>query len=125
MSGEIRTAAEMLSAALDDIDEVPTYTDPSLPVSPPCTVLGPPQVRWEDGNPAPSSARFLIYVVENQTAGAIERLWDLLPIVAQAIDANTTAVVDPASGALPGVYIAAGTQQLPCYELVVEVPLNG
>jgi hypothetical protein len=116
----IRRAAESLSAALAGIDGLPTHTDPALPITPPCTVLGPPQVRWETVNSAPSSARFIVYIVENMSAGAIERLWDLPEPVADAIHNHTDGVV---IDGFPQVFLA-GSTQLPCYELAVEVALT-
>lgn len=117
----VRRGADELVDALELIPDVPHYKDLGEDIRPPCTVLGPPALRWETDSVSPSDARFLVYVVEQLSAGAVERLWDLVPVVSAAIDENTGAVVLEAA---PAVYLQGNTQ-LPCYELVVEVPLNG
>lgn len=121
MSGKVKAAAEMLTGALKLIPRLPNHTDIAAPVDPPCTVLGPPDIRWEGPGHAPTSARFPVYIVEVDDSGAVERLWDLAEVVAEAID-ETDAVIDPANPGLPSVY--PGAAPLPCYLLSVEVALN-
>jgi hypothetical protein len=120
MTTVIADAAGEISEALDAIPDLPTHIDPGANIQPPATVLGPPALRWETGLIGPTSARFLIYVIVPADDRAVERLWELVVTVADAIDA-TSAVVLTAD---PATYVV-GTTSLPCYELVVEVPLNG
>lgn len=116
----IRAAAEQLSDALKMVEDLPHRTDPAQPANPPCTVLGPRQIRWEDQR-GPSSARFIVYLLELNDEHTLERLDDWLLAVADSIDRDSDGVVVEAS---QGVYLPA-TAQIPCYEVVVEVPLNG
>ena len=117
----VAQAAGELLDALELGPDVPAWDDPGQDITPPCTMIGPPLLRWEGQWAVPTSARFLVYVIEQLSAGAVERLWDLVPVVAETLDQHTGGVVIEAS---PAVYLQGNTQ-LPCYELVVEVPLNG
>lgn len=116
----ITAAAQQISNALKLIPDLPHRTDPAQPPNPPSTVLGPRQIRWEDMK-GPSSARFIVYVLELNDEHTLERLDDWALIVADAIDRDTDGAVIEAT---PGVYLPASAQ-IPCLEFVVEVPLNG
>ena len=85
----------------------------------PALVLGPPRLTWETGLRAPTSALFIVYVIVQADERAIERLWDLVVDVGEAIDARTDGVVIQAD---PSVF-PSGTAQLPAYEIQVEVGL--
>lgn len=113
----IADGAGMLVTALTGVSGQ-VYTDLGASVNPPCIMLGPPALEWEGVCVGPTSARWLVYVIVPADERAMERLWELVEPVADAID-GTPAVVIRAD---PGVY-AAGTQDLPCYEFQVEVSL--
>jgi hypothetical protein len=82
----------------------------------PAVVIGPPELLWETGCLGPTSMRLLLYVVIDADERALERLWDLVPLVADAADATEAAVIS----AVPGTY---GTPVLPAYEITLEMPL--
>ena len=116
----VADAATMLESALDAIEGV-RRQPLGEPIQPPATVLGPPALRWESPAIAPSDARFLVYAIEAANDRALERLWDLVEVVVEVVDA-----VSPSAAVIsaePAVY-ESGTTQLPCYEIVVEVALN-
>ncbi|HEY0638713.1 MAG TPA: hypothetical protein VGD67_13770 [Pseudonocardiaceae bacterium] len=113
----VKDAADGLVAALGAVDRLKVYTDPAATVTPPGVVLGPPSLAWEAYCTAPSSARFLVYVVEKGDARALERLWDLVPLVAEAVDSVAGAAVVRAD---PGSW---GTPELPAYIIEVEYGL--
>lgn len=116
----ISDAAVDLETALKLIPEVSVHRDPGAPLtSPPAVVIGPPALEWESGCPAPTAARFLVYVVVTADERAVERLWELVELVAATIDTQTDAAVIRAD---PAVFVS-GTSQLPCYEIQTEVPL--
>lgn len=117
----IADTAALLNQALDAIVDLPTTTDPGANIQPPATVLGPPALRWEVGCVGPTSARFLVYIIVPSDDRSVERLWDLIEVVDEAIDTVPDAVVLEAN---PATYVV-GTTPLPCYELVVEVAING
>jgi len=117
--GTIRDRAEALSEALSTVDGARVYTDPAATIDPPGIVLGPPALFWESGCLQPTSARFLVYVVETNDDRAIERLWDLVPQVSAVVDLLPSAAVITAN---PGTYTSGGTE-LPAYLIQVEVNL--
>ena len=114
----IADAAVMLETALKGMDGVRAYRDPGANLQCPAAVLGPPALTWETGCVGPTSARFLVYAVVDADERAVEKLWDLVDQVANAIDATDAVVVH----ADPAVY-TSGTRQLPCYEITTEVGL--
>lgn len=124
----VAAAAGVVLAALEGLDGVRVEQDPGAAITPPSTadgaggataVLGPPSLLWESGAPEPTTARFLVYVVVDATDRAIERLWELVPVVAAALDTEPDVVVIQAD---PGTYPAGGVE-LPCYQIQIEVSL--
>ena len=84
----------------------------------PAVVIGPPILLWETGCPGPTEMRLILYVVIDATDRALERLWDLVPAVADAADQTDAAVIS----ASPGSFLSGATP-LPAYEITIEVPL--
>lgn len=119
-AGPIADAAAELEAALQTVSAVSVYRDPSATLAPPAAVLGPPALSWQTGMTGPTSARFLVYVVVEADERAVERLWQLVAQVADAIDEHSDAVVIRAD---PAVFVSGGGD-LPCYELQVEAPIG-
>ena len=117
----IDDAAAALTAALRAVDGVRHYAEPdaAAAVDPPATVLGWPALTWEALPYAPTSGRWLVYLVVPVNDRAQSRLFELVPIVTAAIDNVTNAVVIRAD---PGAFDAGGTP-LPCYEIQVDVSL--
>lgn len=115
----VKAAAAALKAALKTVQDVIPHTDPGATIDPPATVLGPPALTWDALYGGPTSARWLVYVVVGVDDRAIERLWDLVPVVAAALDEVDDAVVIRAD---PGTYLTGGGE-LPCYSIQVDVSL--
>ena len=120
--GPISLAATELEAALRTVKAVGVHRDPGAILEPlPAAVLGPPALTWAgQAGSGPESARFLVYVVVDPDERAVERLWELVAQVADAIDENSGAVVIRAD---PAVFVSGG-RDLPCYELQVEASLT-
>lgn len=115
----VKEAARDLLAALGAVDDLRVYADPGASVAPPGVVLGPPTLTWEGMCAEPTSATFLVYLVTQLDDRSLERLWDLVPLVAAAVDAMPDAVVRTAS---PGSFLSGGTE-LPAYLIETEVAL--
>lgn len=87
---------------------------------PPSVIVGvPPLQPWPTSCSGPGEAAFPVYVVVAFDDQALELLYELVPLVWQAIEDGTPAVVTAAN---PGTY-NGGTGDLPCYELTVDYPL--
>jgi hypothetical protein len=115
----IADAAVMLETALNTVEGARAYRDLGANLVCPALVLGPPALAWETGCNGPTSARFLIYAVVDSNERAVEKLWDLVGLVADAIDATEAVVIS----ADPAVY-RSGTTDLPCYEITTEAGLS-
>jgi hypothetical protein len=116
----IRDAATELLAALKALDGVRVYSDPGAAIDPPGVVLGPPTVTWQAFAEFPTDATFIVYAIVPFSDLSLESLWDLLPLVSEAVDTVTNAAVTTAT---PAFYTAGGTD-LPCYQITVEVSLS-
>lgn len=118
----VQEAATQLNAALTALatdQGLRHYPDPGAVIDPPGTVLGPPALTWEGYCDGPTSARFLVYVVVPVDERALERLWALVPQVANAVQEQVSdATVTRAD---PGTF--TGTVDLPCYEIQIDVSL--
>lgn len=90
-------------------------------VIPPAVVVGPPLLTWEGVCEGPTSARWSVYVVTSMTEFATDQLLALVPVVGQAIERESRAVVNTAT---PGIYPAAQSGELPAYVLDVEMELT-
>lgn len=117
--GAIAEAKQALLAALREVPGVRNFPDVGPGVDPPCTVLGPPALLWEGVCPDPTSARFLVYVVVTSDDQSMDRLYELMPQVAAALDAVRDATVIRAD---PGVYPTTNGN-LPAYEIQVDMAL--
>lgn len=114
----IKAAALMLEAALSSVG-YPGYHDPAKTITPPASLVGPPELEFETFQLKPTTARFPVFVMVAADEYAVERLWELPGKVAQAVDELDDAAVTAAS---PGLFSAPGGE-LPCYELIVEMGL--
>lgn len=117
--GPIAEAAAILADAARDVPGVRIYTDPGANTDPPAVVVGPPVLAWEAQCLDPSSARFTVYLMVPADERAMERLWDLVPQLADQFDRLADAAV---TGAVPFIFNAAGVD-LPAYAITVEVGL--
>jgi hypothetical protein len=115
----VAAAAAELAAALATVEGARPYADPGAVIDPPGLVLGPPALLFEGPCPEPTSARWLVYVVVPADERALETLWALVPVVAEAIDALPGAAVIRAD---PGTFLSGGVD-LPCYEIQIDVSL--
>jgi hypothetical protein len=115
----IADAAAALAEALKGVPDLRVYTDPGATVDPPAAIVGPPQLSWEGVCEDPTSARFLVWVVVPADDRAVERLWELVPLAAAALQTVTDATV---TVALPGRWPGGGSD-LPAYEITTEVAL--
>lgn len=116
----IQAAKRDLLDALATVTGLRVYPDMGPAVDPPAAVLSPPALTWENMCPSgPSSARFLVYVVVTNDDRAVDRLLELVPRVAAALDEVTEAVVIRAD---PGSYPISASD-LPAYQIQVDVSL--
>ncbi|MDN5929485.1 MAG: hypothetical protein L0I24_00200 [Pseudonocardia sp.] len=115
----ISVVSEALAAALRTVPGVRVWTDLHSPIDPPGVVLGPPALTWSSYTADPTTGRFLAYVVVPADGRALTALWDLVPLVAAAVDTVQDAVVlraDPAN-------FSGGSADLPAYMIEIEVSL--
>lgn len=108
-----------LAAALGTVAGLSVYTDPGVSADPPAVLIGPPSLTWDGYVSAPTDARYELILMVAADERANERLWDLLPQVAAAVDTVQDAVVRSAE---PGAW-TTGTTELPCYRITVETSL--
>lgn len=121
----VKEAAEELLAVLGTVEGVRVYGDLGANLSPPALLLGPPALGWRSFcGPAPTSARFVVFVVVDASARALEELWELVPAVATAVEQGmpSAAVQDGSAAAMPTTWNIAGVE-LPAYQLTIEVDL--
>jgi len=113
-------AYQALRAALGAMEGLALY-EPGDPVDPPGVVLMPPELVWATGCATPTTARLLAIVVMPRDEQSLQRLLDVTPRVAEAVDQadGVDAVVERAD---PGSY-TAGRDELPAYVLTVEIAL--
>lgn len=117
----VAESAAELTAAVEQaaIEGLRFYPDMGPAVSPPCAVLGPPDLHFEAMCTGPTSARWPVYVVVPVGDRALPTLWELVPAVAAALDTVPDAAVQDAS---PGVY-PSSAGDLPAYVIQVDVDL--
>lgn len=116
----VSDAVASLEAALRSVDGVRYYRDPAGQIDPPATLLGPVELAWEAaGCGGPTGGTWRVYVVHALDSRAAERLPELVLLVAGVLDELPEAAVLRAD---PGVFVAGG-QELPSYEITVEVAL--
>lgn len=114
-----KEAAEALLTALDTVDGAKAYRVGDN-ITPPALVVGPPVLSFEGYCPGPTEARFVVWVVVAADSWSMDRLWELVPAVAAAVETVTDASVTSAD---PAVY-QAGDLDLPAYSLLVPVTLS-
>lgn len=115
----VKVAAEALEVALNAVENVRAYRDPSAVLVPPGVVIGPPRLAFEAYCLEPTSATFPLYLVVKFDDRVLERMWSFVPTIAAAVDKVPGAAVTRAD---PGVFNANG-QDMPCYEITTEVAL--
>lgn len=117
----VRDAAVQLEAALKLVPNAgkSVSRDPAS-FNPPALVMGAPSLMYEAFCRTPTAARWIVFVVVEADGYAIEKLWDLVVAVGEAIDEHTDATVVRAD---PSAF-PAGTTELPAYEVIVEFPLE-
>lgn len=118
----IRAAGDALEDVLKTVDGVRPYRDPGANIQPPGVLIGAPLLHWDLLDTAPSRATFRLYVLSREDDRALERIVDLVPLVAGAVATYDRATV--LSPAAPGEWNAGGTA-LPAYVLNVDVVLEG
>lgn len=114
---ELSAAVAALETAIRTVEGLRVYTDNGSPIDPPAVLIAPtPDLRWEGrpGNP-PTSATFIVAVLVAKDDRAFLRLWDLVPLVVEAIESVTDASVKHAE--------AVEVDGLPSYFVSVEVNL--
>ncbi|NUR80719.1 MAG: hypothetical protein HOQ21_09785 [Dermatophilaceae bacterium] len=115
---EVLVAAEQIRNALK-LAKVRIYDDPAATLMPPAALVFAPELTLAVGNDA-TDATFPVLLVVADDKSSVDRLAQLIPVVAQAIHDNVENAV--VRSAQPGAYNAGGTV-LPCYQLNVEVAL--
>lgn len=118
----VSEAAEALEAALATVPGLRGYRDPGAVIDPPAWVLGPPVLSFEAYCVEPTTARFLVWLVVKADDRALERLWDLVPAVAAAVDEHAESA--SVSSAEPATYPTSGAE-LPAYTISVDYSLGG
>ncbi len=124
MMEDLEDVAEALREAirtveLPDGSKLKVYEDPAAAVSPPCAIVGLPELQLQAISSEPTGARFPVAVmVKNNQASAV-KLMKLVPLVAQAIQELVTDAVIP--GDIFPAVIEIGATQLPGYMILVEV----
>lgn len=116
---DVQTAAQLIEAALREVEDVDVTADLGANLDPPAVILGPPDLAFEAMSSTPTVAAFPVWVVAGADEDAMPRLWALLPAVAAAVDDLDFAAV---TVAIPGAYNSGGSD-LPAYELTVEAAL--
>lgn len=89
------------------------------PITPPGVVISPPRLTPLSSCVGPGTATFAVHVVVALDDRALERLWELVVAVWEAVEDATPAVVTAAD---PGTF-NSGTGEMPAYQLTVEYPI--
>jgi hypothetical protein len=93
----------------------------SVELDPPAVVMGAPSFdAMAYGRGFFTNARLLVHLIVPADELALERLWEFLPLVTEAIDSNSDG---KCTRAMPTSFPAGGSGGLPSYEITVEVPL--
>jgi hypothetical protein len=117
------TIAEVGEALITALRTVPNLragfvselTDPA----PPAALVQPPVLSWAGYRDGPTSATFEVAVCVAFDDRAMERLYELVPLVANALEEVADAAVTEAR---PGTF-RVGSAELPCYSITVETSL--
>lgn len=117
----VTDAALAVQAALKTVTDLRAHTDMGAVVDPPASIVGPPALTWAGYGAGPNVAQFIVYVVVDANDRALERLWELVPTVAAALETYPDVDIT-VTAANPGRW-PAGAVDLPAYEIICEVPL--
>jgi hypothetical protein len=109
-----------LVAALGTVEGLRAYDDPGAQMDPPAAIVSPPALVFGGPGPDPVNGQFVVMLVVPQDDRSLPRFWSLLPLVVDAVESVTDAVVTRAT---PGFWQNGGVS-LPCYEISVEMSLN-
>lgn len=120
MTGPVAAASAALLAALKAVPAATATADPGSEQQLPALYVGAPQLAWETGDSAPTTAIYIVIAVVDADERAIERLWDLSTAVAEAVDMRLPNAAVTSAG--PGTFVLGATQ-LPCYNITIEVGL--
>ncbi|QFU87877.1 hypothetical protein [Amycolatopsis sp. YIM 10] len=116
----IQAAHEQLTAALSTVDGCRVYGLGDS-IAPPGLVVGAPRLAWDAYNTGgmPTSATFPVFLVVGFAERTLPELYELVPVVAQAIETTDATI----AGANPGTYVGANTE-LPAYTFDADFPLT-
>lgn len=115
----VERALETLYAALEAVEVVRLYRDPSAVVDPPGVTVGPPTLQRRARGSDPTDATFQVAVVVPKSSRAMTELLRIEPLVVAAIDALPAGSVGDSS---PGTWPAGG-MDLPAYLIDFEYSL--
>lgn len=115
----VSEAVEALEAALQTVPGIRTYTDPQALIDPPGAVILPPDLTWSVFGAEPTEATFPVALVVAVGDSAMPNLWDLIPLVSQALNSLPNAAVRRAEA----IEVPTGGVRLPAYVFSVEVVL--
>lgn len=117
-------AAQLLETALRTVEGLRVYRDRGASIDPPAAIVGLPQLGWQAYcGSAPTHARFRVDLVVPADELANERLWRLIPLVAEALEAVQSATLAPVEYAASPAMFTVGQTQLPGYEIQVDFAL--
>ncbi|MFI5561508.1 hypothetical protein ACIA2T_19695 [Amycolatopsis japonica] len=111
-----------IELAVKTVPNVRVHREPTDNIDPPTVVFGPLSMEWDVPCAYPTSGTLELYVIAKFDDRMNERLYALLPLVAQAVDENTTHATVRSS--VPGLY-PTGNTSLPAQILTIEISLGG
>jgi hypothetical protein len=115
---DLQAVLDEIVTALKTVDGVRFY-DYGDNIDPPAVLVSPPSLDWEGYAAQPTSATIQVFLVVAQNDRALPQMLKYLPSVSDALDAVTDAVVRTAT---PTIF-QAGSTDLPCYAISVEISL--
>jgi hypothetical protein len=118
MSESYKLAAAALADAAETVSGVRVLRRPGAQGAPPLVYVPPPSLTWDGYEINPTDAVFEVVLAVAADEYAIERLYEFLPPVCEALDTakGCDATVKSAE---PGVW-RAGSTDLPAYFIRVE-----
>jgi hypothetical protein len=123
MDSALETAEKIREAvrtvALSDGSKLKVYDDPAAAVNPPCAIVGLPELQLDGSSFLPTGARYPVAVMVPNNKASANKLLDLVPLVAQAVQELVPDAVIP--GDIFPAIIEIGGTQLPGYMILVEV----
>jgi hypothetical protein len=110
---------EALYSAIEGlVPDVRCIREPGAQGNPPIVYVGPPSLTWQDYGFGPTTAVYEVVLAVAADERAVDRLFDLLGPVTDAIDGSREAEASVVS-AEPGVW-QAGNSNLPAYFIRAE-----